>query len=516
VTQHADDSIAKRPFSLHGIRVEHAWIASVVLGVLVRLIGVIRPLNQPSWRQGDLVAMARGFARESLNPFSPRIAWRGTSSGIVESEFPLVSWTTGVLWKVTGEYGWMIRVVPFIAGTLTLVVFGRFALETLGRRAGWLAVAVMALNPLTVFTSVAAQSDAVMLLGIVVAVSAAWRWQSSEKPRLADAVVVCVGLVLAGTMKLTGLHVGVAVAAIIVAKKGWRGLLRRDVLVVGAVSLVLSGGWAAAARSNYNKTGLSLGISNERHWAGLDLVREPGLVLGMVRHELRYVWLLFGLVLAGLAVAKRHREPIIRTAVVWLVGVGAMLLVAGRTTGDNWAFYYHLAAVPPAALLIGAGLETGWTWSGRRAKHMTAGPSSIVLVCLAALTLLLGVRSSWQLSSPQSDSALYTCAKQFDNRIGTDDLILTSGGTRLDSGGHRVAYDASYMFEWTDSMGWTIALEDQSAAAVSGYAALGAQWFILERDALATLDEPSQQELVNSFVLADDCQAAMLLDLRRP
>jgi Dolichyl-phosphate-mannose-protein mannosyltransferase len=499
------------------LRLEHAWVTGAVVGVAVRFISVVRPLNQPSWREGDLIAMARGFTRESLNPFFPRIAWRGTTSGITESEFPLVSWITSIIWRLFGEHNVIIRAVPFLAGMATLVVFGRFAVTRLGRRAGWLATAVVAVNPLTVFTSVSAQSDAVMLLGAVVAVTATWNWQHREPGdvRRTDQLMVAAGLALAGLMKLTGLHVGLVVAGIIVSRQGWRGLLRRSTVVAGAVGALIPLAWTVFSRRHYNSTGLSLGISNERHWAGLDLFKEPSLIGGMIRHELRYVWLLIGVVLAGLAIVKRHRELIVRIAIIWLLSVAFMLLAAGRTTGDSWAFYYHVAAVPPAALLIGCGLETGWTWSGRRARHMTGG-TSLVLAGMAVITLVLATRSSWLLARPQPASPLYLCAQQFDDRIGTDDLVLTSGGTRLDSAGNAVAFDASYMFEWTDTLGWTIPIEDQSPAEVQRYAALGARWFIVERDALAAAPAKTQDAIIGDYRTVDQCNAAFLLDLSRP
>jgi hypothetical protein len=508
------------PRSLGQFRIEHAWMAATALAVVVRTVCVFRPLNQPSWREGDLIAMARGFARESLNPLAPRIAWRGTTSGVAESEFPLVPWLTGLAWRVTGEHPTMIRIVPFIAGLLTLLVFGRFAIEVLGKRAGWLAIAALAVNPLATYTAVSAQSDAVMMLGVVLAVSAAWRWQhqvGTVKARsgLTDQILVVIGLVLAGTMKLTGLHVGIVIAAIVVTKGGMRALLRRDVLAIGFISLAISAAWAAIAKANYNQTGLSLGISNEHHWAGLDLVREPGLIIGMIRHEVRYVWLLFGLVFAGLATVKRRSEPAVRLAITWLIAVAVMLLAAGRTTGDGWAFYYHLAAVPPAALLIGAGLDSGWTWSGRRARHMTSGTSSLVLVGLSSLVLLLALRTSLQLSRPQSDSPLFVCAQKFESAIGRD-LIVTSGGPKRDSGGNPVAYDASYMFEWIDTTGWTIALEDQSVENVKSFESQGAKWFIAENDALSTLPAATRDELTSAFTLADTCDAARLFRLWPP
>jgi hypothetical protein len=534
-------------------------MASLVVGVVLRIAAFLRPLDQPIWRQADLYAIARAFQRETLNPLDPRVAWRGSTSGAAEGEFPVVSWLTGMAWRVFGEHGWMLKVVPLLAGLLSLLVFSLLARRRLSPIAGSWAIALFAISPLAVFSTGAAQSDSLMLLGILVAVWAAWNWvdaigaaqtyvpvdwKSIPTAHVAKRwpVLTLVGLALAGLAKITALHAGVAVAAILLlAGPSWRTVFgRRSVWLCAIGSLAIPVAWSLYANTLYRRTGLSLGVSNERHWAGLDLLRDPSLLKGIVRHELKFAWFGIGIVVAVLAVVWGRRERTTQVAAIWLLAVAAMLLVAGRTTGDSWAFYYHLPAAAPAALLIGLGLEKIEEQFRARRNVKAAEPVNgevlavdgaletedvlprrsataiavprILATFLGLMMCVLGTRSAGSFARPLAESGLSKCAKQFDPLIGAKDRILTSGGTRLDSGGNAVAYDASYMFQWLDVVGWTLPIEDQTVPAVAGFGGKGARWFVAEREALR--QAPGfERALRRRYPVATACDEAILFKL---
>jgi Dolichyl-phosphate-mannose-protein mannosyltransferase len=500
---------------LHRLKISYLWMLCTAVGVALRVIGALRPLDQPAWREGDLLAIARAFARETMNPLSPRVGWRGRSTGEAESEFPLVSWTTGMLWRATGEHDRIIRILPLVAGLLTLLVFARFAIRIAGPQAGWCASAMFALNPLTVFVSSNTQSDSLMLLGVVVAVSSAWTWLAPNGPSARRWVYpfgTAAGLALAGLMKLPALHVGVVIVAVVIIHRGVKGLLRPGVVAVGMVGAGIPLAWAAFAHQTYARTGLSLGVSNERHFIGKDFISEPGLLVGIVRQEIRYVFMLVGIVLVLVAFARGWRPKATQLALWWLFAAAVMLFVAGRTTGDAWAFYYHVAAVPSVALLIGIGAHSVPSIDdpkhARRSRFVAA-----VLSVIAVLVMAISARSAWLFSRPMPPSDLFVCANTFKPLINEKDLILASGGTKFDSGGHRVAYDASYMFAWTDRFGWTIPLEEQSVVGIERYAKQGAKWFIVEHDALVEADTADQQAITKRFRRVASCSSADLLDL---
>jgi hypothetical protein len=505
--KHLADHVVGSPRSVR-------WLlrAASIAGVALMFVGASRPLTQPSWRQGDLVAIARSFARIDANPLHPRIAWRGTTSGLAESELPLVSWVTGMLWRLVGEQDLLIRALPLLGGLVAAFVFWRLTRRVLLEPGALLATALFGLNPLLIYCATSVQSDVLMLVGVLVAVVGAWRFALDDSAR--KWLVICaLGISLAGLQKLPGLHVGVVVVFLLVRHLGWRRIIRPDVLLIGGISLAGPISWALWARSLYGDTGLSLGISNERHWAGAELFTEPALLRGIVSQEVRYVWVLTALPLGLAGLWLGRRRLVTQVAIVWLVSVGVMLVAAGRTTGDAWAFYYHLPAVAPMALLCGVGFdELARLWTPR--SFGAPRWPGLWLAAVAVVVLVPPARSAAGFARPLPASGLFMCAQTFQDDV--DQLvgpIVASGGTRFDSGGHPVAYDASYFFQWLDRFGWTIALEDQSVERIEALADQGAVWFVAESEALG--QQPGFETALNQrYTVADRCDEARLYRLR--
>ncbi|SVD76026.1 uncharacterized protein METZ01_LOCUS428880, partial [marine metagenome] len=78
------------------------WIV-LLLGLSLRLLGLMEPLiDKQAWRQTDTAAIARNYYEEGYTLFHPRVDWRGTSSGFVESNFPLYPFVVGLLYSVVG------------------------------------------------------------------------------------------------------------------------------------------------------------------------------------------------------------------------------------------------------------------------------------------------------------------------------------------------------------------------------------------------------------------------------
>lgn len=479
----AREATVEQAVPVDGVRT--AAFAAIVVGVVLRVVGAMQRLDQPVWRQSDLWAQARGFLTEDANPLHPRVAWRGTSSGIAESEFPLVSWTTSALWRVFGTHDQLLRAVPFLAGLISLWIFLLVARDLLGSLGAAVAVACVAVAPLSVFVGTAVQSDGVMLAAVLVTVFATIRWTSDESSwrSLRWPALVALSLTVAGLMKPTALHVGLVVAAVITMRRGWRALLRPCVAGVAAIGLGVPLAWTLHARTIFQSTGLSLGISNEHHFAGTELITNPALLRNIAGLQFRWVWGL-ALIPAAYSVATRMRSDAVRVGLSWLGAAVVMLLVAGRTTGDEWAYYYHVVSVPPVALLAGAGLSEAHTRLRRTAIGIRRPAALLVTTTLAVVAMC----SPWLKSSiatvrPRTASPLFVCAQTIRSSLPTG-LMLTSGGIRLDDAGHDVAHDAPYMFHWLNRQGWTLPIEDQTTKSVEEFASKGATFFFAEHEAM--------------------------------
>ena len=83
---------------------------------------------------------------------------------------------------------------------------------------------------------------------------------------------------------------------------------------------------------------------------------------------------------------------------------------------------------------------------------------------------------------------------------------------RLDESGYPVAYNAPYMFYWLERKGFNIAREDQSVTMLKKLVALGADYFVAEKEMLAFAPQ-FRSALLQNFNLIKECDEAYLFYL---
>ena len=118
------------------------WLPTLLLsGLALRLIGLDEPLiDQQAWRQTDTAAIARNFLDEGYDLLRPRVDWRGISSGVVETNFPLYPYLVACLYGVAGGASeWLGRLLSALFSSLAAV-----PVYALGRRLAEAATATVA------------------------------------------------------------------------------------------------------------------------------------------------------------------------------------------------------------------------------------------------------------------------------------------------------------------------------------------------------------------------------------
>ena len=74
----------------------------LALGLALRFVNLQDPLtDKQAWRQTDTAAIARNFYEEGYSLFYPRVDWRGTTPGYVETNFPLYPFVVALLYAVS-------------------------------------------------------------------------------------------------------------------------------------------------------------------------------------------------------------------------------------------------------------------------------------------------------------------------------------------------------------------------------------------------------------------------------
>jgi 4-amino-4-deoxy-L-arabinose transferase-like glycosyltransferase len=504
-------------------------VAVFLLGAALQAVDLWRPVDgrvREAWRECDVAGIARNFYREGMNIWYPRVDWRGDGPGYAEMEFPIYPWLIAVSYKTLGYHEILGRFIAYGFSLITLAVMLALAARLLPPAGAVAAGVFFALSPLVLRVGNAIQPEAFMLCAYVCAVYAFIRWLDARdrgESTVGWYVLAAVATALAILGKATAAHIGLLFAILLVQRRGWRSLF--DPAVVGFAVIALLPGviWYHHAHGFWLTYGNSLGVSNEDHWIGLDVLRKPGFALGLVISELYFVWMPTGLILGLFGLAMAPTSPAAKVAVPWYAAILIFYVATIRTTAASWALYYHIFSAAPVALLVGLGVaelariewrRTDWriigagtlaaviVVGGMLVRHLTFtfdGPRALILLILVVLvgcafiprhalaviaaiavpaTALFLSRQVIADMHPQPELAAWEAAQDFKPLIAPNAEILTSGGYCSNSVARRLATNLSEMFYWLDRKGFNVCVQQQSLAAVTAYAARGAQYFV--------------------------------------
>ncbi|KXK00893.1 MAG: hypothetical protein UZ17_ACD001001946 [Acidobacteria bacterium OLB17] len=452
---------------------------------LVRVIDAFRPLDRASWRESDIGSISRNFTREGMNPFYPRIDWRGNGPGFAEMELPLYPWTIAVAYELFGFHDETGRIISMLLSLGVLAFFWFLARDTLEPNEAVAAFAFFAFNPLIFEVSTAVQPEGLTMFAYIAAVYFFARWTRTDRTSGLFAAAVFTSLsVLA---KATSIHIGLLFAVLWLKKEGRAAFRNWRTYAFAAIALIPGIIWYAHAKNLWLTYGNSLGVSNEYHWIGLDFFTNPYFINGILSNEIEWVWAGVGVIVAIAAVIFARRENAVSFSLMWFASVLAFLVIAARTTADDWANYYHVFAVGPASLLIGIGAGRAisiFAERDRRVLMRFVVPVAIVIISLAAFFYDLRSIRRLFLEHRALDPAFIE-AQQIEPYLRRDGLILVSGGACVDRDGYALAYNASYMFYWLGRKGFNICSDRQTAAAVDEFRLRGAQYFVAQKSDLA-------------------------------
>lgn len=232
-------------------RLSPRWmlIALLVLqcALHVRYLG-LPPSGFHTWRQTQVLSIARNYHEESMNLFKPRVDSRGSWSGVTGLEFPLPYYLMALGYEGFGFHHAVHRLVMLLFSFVAII--GAYALGcVLSGTAGWglAAAAMLILDPLFGYYSFVAAPDVPMLGFLLIGLAAFYRWSATR--RLGLLVAGGAALSLAALLKLSSLALWPA-AAVLLAR-GWRGERTRPlprVLAAMACALLPVLAWYLWAR----------------------------------------------------------------------------------------------------------------------------------------------------------------------------------------------------------------------------------------------------------------------------
>lgn len=492
----------------------------VIAAVALRVPDLWRPINTDSWREADIGSISRNFATESFDPLCPRIDWRGETAGCTEMELPAYPFAIATTYKLFGIHEQIGRIwaLLFSLGSLFFIILlAKRYLDTVGQI---VAVAFFAFNPMIVEFSTAIQPEGLTLFLYLGAVYFFLRWIEDLGNRdFWLAAFFTASTILA---KATAAHIGLLFAILLFQKFGWKLIKESRVWIFGLIALLPSIIWYTYAKSLWLTYGNSLGVSNEYHWVGLDLFTNPYFIKGILRSELTYVWVTAGILAGAYALIAGKRERIVQIAFFWFVSVYAMYFLAARTTADEWAIYYHIFGIPPAAILFGTGTSlmiSSISGSIRDLRNLSITKKIVgigvplILLVTVSYTFVSETKGSRQLFENRIKvDPNYACAMDMKKDLSADGLILVSGAHCFDPDGYKTAFNASNMFYWLDRKGFNICIEDQSLENVATFATRGVRYFIARKSYLE-LRPGISESLKARYPVVFECDEHIVFDL---
>ncbi len=80
------------------------------------------PYSRHQWRQSDCLSITQHYYQDNLPFLEPEIHWQGEGqTGKTISEFPIVYYSVGNVWKITGKHYWIYRLLNFLILALGLL-----------------------------------------------------------------------------------------------------------------------------------------------------------------------------------------------------------------------------------------------------------------------------------------------------------------------------------------------------------------------------------------------------------
>lgn len=462
----------------------------VLLGIAARFADAWHPTDarcSSCWRESDLTQVARNWYRDGGGYFYPRVDWCEDKSGYVEMELPLLSWLGAISYKIFGYHEQILRLWSSVFSAGSMALFAWLAWRAVPPAGALLATAMFAANGLLITTSSAIQPESPMLFFSIAGMLAIDHWIKTD--RRSSFLIACLFVGIAACCKGPAVHLGLVLLFYVPWKKGLYGAAMDPISWCGAA---IAGGlpwlWYRWSHHFYMDTGLSLGLSDETHLVSWQAARDLSLYITLIRIEVVDVFAGVGLLFAAAACCLSLRQSLF--ALVWYASVCVFYFISLDTSGDAWAYYYHILSVPPAALLIGQGfsavLQKLSSMSPR--THLTG---AVIFSSLALLIFAGGCFRSTQFLLRKGGPGvwkMYHAAKELAAYIPEDGKIVVAGSTKFDDHGHPAAFHLSMPFTWMDRKGFVYALEDATPSKIDDIARRGGNYWFVSEDVLTKND----------------------------
>lgn len=193
-------------------------MAIVLMGFLYGLHRILpmRPYSIHQWRQTDCLSIALNYTLEDLPFAQPEIHNTTYGEGKVVSEFPVIYYLIGHLWKLTGPKEFIFRVFNLLIVITGLFLLYRMTAGITGNRyVGLLTGLLLFASPLLVYYGANFLMNAPAFSLALAGGYFVWKYLSGDRPLH---LVIATGIfTLAGLLKISSLLLFCAFSAVFLA-----------------------------------------------------------------------------------------------------------------------------------------------------------------------------------------------------------------------------------------------------------------------------------------------------------
>jgi 4-amino-4-deoxy-L-arabinose transferase-like glycosyltransferase len=241
------------------IRATRLVIMMSILAVAVRLICIDQPyLDNWSWRQSDVAAIARNYFQGGFHFAHPQIDWAGDESGYVGTEFPILPFLAAICYKIFGVHEWVGRVQALTLFAVSLPFFFLLVRKIFGETAATWALFFYGFAPVGIMAGRCFMPDMPSLGLSIIGLYFFQRWiDESEfgtrrvrpiggpewrvRSRSFFASAFCISLSI--LIKLPSILVGAPLACLALQRFGSSSFKRFDLWFFAAIALLPSVFW---------------------------------------------------------------------------------------------------------------------------------------------------------------------------------------------------------------------------------------------------------------------------------
>jgi 4-amino-4-deoxy-L-arabinose transferase-like glycosyltransferase len=188
------------------ITVRLAWLIGLI-AVGIRLIAITQPyIDNWSWRESDVAAIARNFTENDFRFAYPQIDWAGDAAGFVGTEFPILPFAAALAYKIFGVHEWIGRLETVLFFALSLPFFYLLVRRLFGETTALWSFVFYSFAPLQIAASRAFMPDAPSLSLAIAGIYFflrwlevnEWKWLISASISLSVALLIKLPTALAG------------------------------------------------------------------------------------------------------------------------------------------------------------------------------------------------------------------------------------------------------------------------------------------------------------------------------